>query len=192
MMLDWAVSLLVVSLIVFGLVAVSLDFFQNVDHDYVLRDGLQSTSQTVAQEIDRLEGIPATESQPFWYNSTTIGVIMPTDVAGSRYNMEFTPDFVVSVSNGSGPTVGAYAAVTEPVHLFPENMTLQLGLPTTHISGYHLHAMDQLYPCSNYPPGTNFNATVELVDVDGASTYLTFVYATLGQHDNPLHTNYLC
>lgn len=189
MMLDWAVSLLVVSLIVFGLVAVSVDFFDNMNHDYVLRDALQSTSQTVSDQIDRLEGIPADVSQNFWYNSTISGVQMPSTLAGSLYSVEFTHDYVVLVSVNSGPVVGAYTGITEPVHLFPQNMTLQLLHLA--ISGYHLHSEDQTYDCSQYPPGTNFQAGVEQVVVDGAPTYLTFVYAT-SSTAAPLTTNYTC
>lgn len=190
MMLDWAVSLLVVSLIVFGLIVVSVDFFDNMDHDYVLRDGLSENTQTVSDQIDRLEGLPEDVSQHFWYNSTTVGVQMPSTIAGNTYWVDFTHDYVVEIANGSGPSVGAYTGLTEPVHLFPENMTL--SLPTTPISGWHLHAMDQLYACSAYPPGTNFAATVEQVTVDGAPTYLTFVYATPVAGAPVLTTNYTC
>lgn len=191
MMLDWAVSLLVVSLIVFGLIVVSVDFFDNMNHDYVLRDALQSTSQTVSDQVDRLEGIPAYLSQAFYYNSSTTGVAMPGSVANSLYSVEFTHDFVVVVSVDSGPTVGAYTGITQPVLLFPQNMTNQLANGAWPISGYHLHAMDQLYDCAAYSPGTNFQATVESVTVDGAPTYLTFVYATTGTAAE-LANNYAC
>ncbi|MDE1820651.1 MAG: hypothetical protein KGJ23_01245 [Euryarchaeota archaeon] len=183
MMLDWAVSVLVVSLIVFGLVVISLAFFQNVDHNYVLRNALSSTAHTVADQVDRVEGIAASTNQPFLYNETvggsgtTVenGVAMPTTLAGSRYTVDFTHDFVVTVSNGSGPLVGTYLDLTKPVHLFPENMTHTIERFGT--TQYHLNAMDQVYKCTSFPSGVNFNATVALVFVDGFPTYLTFVYA---------------
>lgn len=185
MMLDWAVSILLVSLIVFGLTVVSLDFFQNVDHDYVLRDALSSSAHTVADQVDRVEALPATINQGFFYNesvtttgSTEYGVPMPGTLAGSRYTVDFTHDFVVTVSNGSGSVVGSYVDLTKPVHLFPENMTHDMERFGT--SSYHLHVEDQLHDCWAFPSGTNFNASVSLVYVDGYPTYLTFVYAMNG------------
>jgi hypothetical protein len=196
MMLDWAVSLLVVSLIVFGLIAVSVDFFDNMDHDYVLRDGLQAASQTLADQIDRLEGIPAAFSQNFWYNSSLEGVEMPSTIAGSQYTVDFTHDFVVLVSNNSGPPVGAYSTLSEPVYLFPQNMTLQLlgAYGPYPISGYHLHSEFDAYSCSTLPQGYNFQATVGQVTVDGNPTYLTFLYPSVTASSPlfPLHWNGLC
>ncbi len=190
MMLDWAVSILLVSLIVFGLVVITLDFFQNVDHDYVLRNALSASAHTVADQVDRLEGISATSNQGFFYNttvtttgSTEYGVPMPQLLAGTRYSVDFTHDFVVLVSNGSGPTVGTYVDLTEPVHLIPENMTHQWENQPYNgyfLSSYHLHVIDQAYNCWSFPSGVNFNATVANVLVDGVPTYLAFVYAMNG------------
>jgi hypothetical protein len=190
MMLDWAVSILVVSLVVFGLVAVSVAFFQNVDHNYVLESALTSTSHTVADQVDRVEGIAADVNQAFYYNQTVtgsgssyLGVPMPGNLAGSKYTVDFTHDFVVTLSNGSGPSVGSFVDLTEPVVLVPENMTHQWeGQPFNgyYLSSYHLHTEDAQYNCWAFPSGVNFNATVAFVLVDGAPTYLTFVYAMDG------------
>lgn len=190
MMLDWAVSILVVSLIVFGLVAVSVAFFQNVDHNYVLETALASSAHTVADQVDRVEGIAGDVNQAFYYNQTVtgsgssnLGVPMPVTLAGSQYTVDFTADFVISLSNNSGPTVGSFVDLTQPVVLVPENMShVWMGQPANgyYLSSYHLHTEENQYNCQAFPSGTNFNATEALVLVDGAPIYLTFVYSMSG------------
>lgn len=190
MMLDWAVSILLVSLIVFGLVVISLDFFQNVDHDYVLRNALSNSAFTVSDEVDRTEAIPADINQGFFYNETVstsgsseYGVPMPSSLAGSTYSVDFTHDFVVLVSSSGGPVVGTYEDLTEPVVLIPENMTHQWeNQPYNgyYLTSYHLHVEDAMWNCWSFPSGVNFNVTVANVLVDGEPTYLAFIYAMNG------------
>jgi hypothetical protein len=180
----------VVSLVVFGLVAVSLAFFQNVDHNDVLESALQSSAHTVSDQVERVEGIAADVNQGFYYNqsvtgsgSSSLGVPMPPTLAGSNYLVDFTHDFVVMLSSGSGPTVGSFVDLTEPVVLVPENMSHQWeGQPFNgyYLSSWHLHWEDQQYNCWSFPSGVNFNATQADVLVDGAPTFLTFVYSMNG------------
>lgn len=191
MMLDWAASLMVVSLISFGLIVTTIGFFANEDQVSAVNNGLSNTANVVSEQVDRLQALSADTTERFYYGASPqlpnnyppqpviYGVQMPSVVQmGVPYVVEFTHDFVVLIKNGSGTSESAYVGLDEPVYLFDEAEVQTLA--HTPISSAALATLNAQYTCSAFPAGLDFQVTQESVLVSGVPTYLTILYSLDG------------
>ncbi|MCL4324772.1 MAG: hypothetical protein M1144_04860 [Candidatus Thermoplasmatota archaeon] len=184
MIYDWAISLGIVSILVLGLVVTADVIFASAENNYALGIGLGNVASLVADHIDRIEGVGASVSQPFFYNHSFVGVQLPAEISGHAYSIEVTSDFVVATANVSGGSpLSSYIELSEPVHLL--NYSLARGLDGASVNSTWLTASE--YDCLSFGYGINFVAWQEGVILDGSSTFLTTAYAMDGHaHTCPL------
>ncbi len=180
MIYDWAVSLGIVTILVLGLVVTADVIFSSAENNYTLGAGLSNVASFIATHIDRVEAIEASATEPFFFNSSFVGVQLPKSVAGHPYSVEITQDFVVVSANVSGGTaLSAYIGLSEPVHLL--NASLAKGIQGSSLNSTWLDATE--FNCLSFPYGVNFQAWEEGIILDGTNTYITTVFGMNGHDD---------
>lgn len=173
---DWAVSLFVVTLIVFGLIVVEEVEFAGFERTYASQTVTGSVAQMITDQVDRLEGVAATTSALFEYNQSHAGAVeLPATLLNQpSYQVDFTHDYVIVLTSGGTP-VGEAIDFWQPVYVFSLNTTQ--ALLTTPINGTHLANWAASSSCDylSLVSGTAFLVTHEPVLVDGHSEYLTII-----------------
>ncbi len=180
MIYDWAVSLGIVTILVLGLVVTADVIFSSAENNYGLGVGLSNVASFVATHIDRVEGVGANATEPFFFNHSFVGVQLPSGVDGHVYSVEITQDYVIVSANVSGGSaLSAYIGLSEPVHLL--NASLAEGLLGHSVNSTWLTATE--FGCLKFTYGQNFQAWEEGTILDGTSSYVTTVFAMNGHDD---------
>jgi hypothetical protein len=171
MNLDWAVSLFVVSLMVFGLVVVVEIEFSATENTYVARADTSAIAETIGNQVNRVSGLDANVTENFTYGQSQ-GVILPSNLEGHPYSVEFTHDYVIVLTT-SGGSVGYAMNLWQPVYLF--NLSVVHTLANLPVNGTVLKSLNGNSTCMSLTSGTSFIVTHERSRVDGQIEYLTIV-----------------
>jgi hypothetical protein len=171
MNLDWAVSLFVVTLMVFGLIVVVEVEFSSTENTYVARAATSSIAQTITDQINRVEGLDANVTQNFTFQQS-LGVVLPSNLEGHSYAVDFTRDYVIVITTNGVP-VGTAMNFWQPIYLF--NLSVVHTLANSPVNGTVLKQMASNSTCMSLISGTDFIVTHERSRVDGQIEYLTIV-----------------
>lgn len=183
MIVDWAVSLFVVTFIVFGLVIVTEVEFATVEHTYASATETGSVARLVADKVDRMEGLSGASTENFTYsgnsNQNPGAVVLPLGLNSQTYYLDFTHDYVIAVLT-SGSSVGTAVDFWQPVYLF--NSTTVNYLSTTPVNGTALQQMSDTPSgiCQALVSGDDFEVVHLLVLVDGQQEYITVISSENG------------
>lgn len=182
MIVDWAVSLFVVTLIVFGLIVATEVEFAAVERTYGAQVETGSVSEIIADKVARLEALTGNTRENFTYGPNAVAdgpVTLPSDLNGRPYSLVFTHDYVVVLTMGGTP-VGTASDFWQPVYLF--NLSTVQKLAVEPMNGTVLTAMSQTPAgmCMGLVSGANFTVTHENVRVDGHGEYLTIISSADG------------
>jgi hypothetical protein len=173
MNLDWVVSLFVVTLIVFGLIVVVEVEFSDTEGTYVARAATSSIAETISNQVNRVEALDANVTLNFTYTyDVNTSVVLPANLNGHPYSVDFTHDFVIVLTTSSVP-VGTAINFWQPVYLF--NISVVHYLANSPVNGSALKSLGANSTCMSLTSGTNFFITRERALVDGQTQYLTII-----------------
>lgn len=177
---DWAASLFVVTLIVFGLIVVEEAEIASFERSYASQTVTGSVAQLVADKVDRVEGIAANTTELFDYNNSQVGAVqLPGDLNGKPFTVDFTHDYVI-VLTATGTPVGTAVDFWEPVYLF--NLSAAHALANSPQNGTDLayNASTAAGTCESFAAGYDFWVIHESALVDGHPEYLTVISSANG------------